>query len=209
MPDVNVYYQSREAEIYSGTVTLIVLASLAVGARIVARGLSVAKYWWDDYMIVLTLVRNPQASTPGFSSTDIRQLFNWGLCVCAWVSIRLGGLGRHTTAYSGPVGPYDLRTYYKVSIIRNNVDFSDILEAFTSGPNAVLCLQFHRQNIIDLTLLPYLWNHSLVSMAASFIMGSIASDFRDMFIGSIIGMQANLALLERGSRRKGYLYQPY
>ncbi len=35
----------------------MVLATLAVAARLIARRLSVAKYWWDDLLIVFALVR--------------------------------------------------------------------------------------------------------------------------------------------------------
>ena len=48
---------SRASEDYGATITLTVLATLAVAARLVARKLSVAKFWWDDLLIVLALVR--------------------------------------------------------------------------------------------------------------------------------------------------------
>ncbi len=55
--DTEIFHQSRVPEVYGGTITLTVLATLAVAARLVARRLSVAKYWWDDLLIVFALVR--------------------------------------------------------------------------------------------------------------------------------------------------------
>lgn len=55
--NTDIFYQSRVSGIYGGTVPLMVLATIAVAARLVARKLSVAKYWWDDLLVVLALVR--------------------------------------------------------------------------------------------------------------------------------------------------------
>ena len=63
---MDVYYQSRKVELLSGTITLIVLASIAVAARIFARAISVAKFWWDDYVIVLALVKRAVTNPPGY-----------------------------------------------------------------------------------------------------------------------------------------------
>ena len=56
--DRGTYYQSRASEVYGATITLQVLATIAVIARLVSRKLSVAKYWWDDLTIVLAWVRD-------------------------------------------------------------------------------------------------------------------------------------------------------
>ena len=56
--DRGAYYQSRASEVYGITITLEVLATIAVIARLVSRKLSVAKYWWDDLTIVLAWVRD-------------------------------------------------------------------------------------------------------------------------------------------------------
>jgi hypothetical protein len=50
------YHESQKSQIYGVTVTLVVAATLAVALRLVARRLSAAKYWWDDWMLVLALV---------------------------------------------------------------------------------------------------------------------------------------------------------
>ena len=48
--------QSRISEVYGGTISLIVLATVLVVARLFARRVSVAKLWWDDYTIIAALV---------------------------------------------------------------------------------------------------------------------------------------------------------
>lgn len=53
---MDVYHQSKAPEIYGGTISLIVLATIAVVARLAARRVSVANLWWDDLTIVLALV---------------------------------------------------------------------------------------------------------------------------------------------------------
>lgn len=52
------YDQSRTSEVYGGTIPLIVLATILVIIRLIARNISVAKLWWDDYVIVVALVSN-------------------------------------------------------------------------------------------------------------------------------------------------------
>ena len=54
---MDVYQQSKTPELFRDTISLIVLATIAVGARLAARRISVAGLWWDDYVIVLALVR--------------------------------------------------------------------------------------------------------------------------------------------------------
>lgn len=61
--DMDAYNQSRAYEIYIGTITLMVLASIAVTARLAARKISVANYWWDDYLIALALVRTTRLAS--------------------------------------------------------------------------------------------------------------------------------------------------
>ena len=53
---MDVYDQSRISQVYGGTVSLIVLATLLVIARLIARRVSVAGFWWDDYTIIAALV---------------------------------------------------------------------------------------------------------------------------------------------------------
>lgn len=54
---MDVYYQSQTLAIYGGTISLIILATIAVAARLAARKISAAKLWWDDLVIVVALVR--------------------------------------------------------------------------------------------------------------------------------------------------------
>ncbi|KAL8935221.1 MAG: hypothetical protein Q9216_005531 [Gyalolechia sp. 2 TL-2023] len=90
------YHESRQSEIYGGTISLIVLATLSVIVRLIARQRSAAKLWWDDFIIVVALV------------------FAWGLSAGYWMQVRYCGLGRHTNAAGGPVGPVQLLKFYKL-----------------------------------------------------------------------------------------------
>ncbi|KAL8991365.1 MAG: hypothetical protein Q9177_000206 [Variospora cf. flavescens] len=95
---MDVYHQSKAPEIYGGTISLIVLATIAVVARLAARRVSVANLWWDDLTIVLALI----------------EILDWGLSSCYWIEIQYAGLGRHTVAAGGPVDEDDLVTYFKI-----------------------------------------------------------------------------------------------
>lgn len=53
----SMYYQTRVPDLYAATITLAIVQTIAVGARLAARKLSAANFWWDDYTIVLALVR--------------------------------------------------------------------------------------------------------------------------------------------------------
>ena len=63
--------QSRTPEIYGGTISLIVLATFLVVARIIGRRISAAKLWWDDFVIVFALVRQIPKEVPKSSATDL------------------------------------------------------------------------------------------------------------------------------------------
>lgn len=52
-----VYQQSRIGEIYGGTITLTVIATIAVILRLIARKISSASFWWDDWTILIALVK--------------------------------------------------------------------------------------------------------------------------------------------------------
>ena len=56
--DRGTFYQSRVPEVYGATITLEVVATIALIARLVSRKLASTKYWWDDLSIVLAWVRN-------------------------------------------------------------------------------------------------------------------------------------------------------
>lgn len=51
------YHESQASKLYGVTISLVVAATFAVALRLVARRLSAAKYWWDDWMLVVALVR--------------------------------------------------------------------------------------------------------------------------------------------------------
>ena len=55
----DIYYQSRTAGVYGGTITLIIVAAIAVALRLTARSISAANLWWDDWTLVIALVSQP------------------------------------------------------------------------------------------------------------------------------------------------------
>lgn len=57
-PDENIAWK-----VWVGSIVGVVLSTVAVIARIVARRLSAAEFWWDDFFIVFALVSR--------SSTDV------------------------------------------------------------------------------------------------------------------------------------------
>ena len=50
------YYQSRTAGVYGGTISLLIIAAIAVVLRLTARRISAANFWWDDWTLVIALV---------------------------------------------------------------------------------------------------------------------------------------------------------
>ena len=55
-PQMSSYYdQSRTEELYGGTITLTIIATIAVVLRFASRRISQASYWWDDWAIVIAL----------------------------------------------------------------------------------------------------------------------------------------------------------
>lgn len=58
--DDAVYYQTRQPAVYVVTSVLLVLATTAVILRFWARHISVARYWWDDFTIIVALVIAPR-----------------------------------------------------------------------------------------------------------------------------------------------------
>ncbi|KAL9027104.1 MAG: hypothetical protein Q9196_004326 [Gyalolechia fulgens] len=109
-----VYYESRQSEIYGGTISLIVLATASVIIRLIARQKSAAKLWWDDFIIVVALV------------------FDWGLSACYWMQVRYCGLGRHTNTAGGPVGPVQLLKFYKLFLAIQLMYFASAVSIKTS-----------------------------------------------------------------------------
>ena len=109
------YYQSRTSELYGVTISLTVIATFLVIARLIARNMSAAKLWWDDLVLVAALVSESKRESPN-SEADIGHVpkfFVWGLSLCFWINIKSGGFGRHSAIAGGPVGPDQLETYLK------------------------------------------------------------------------------------------------
>ena len=55
----DIYYQSRTSGVYGGTISLIIVAAIAVALRLTARSISAANFWWDDWTLVIALVSQP------------------------------------------------------------------------------------------------------------------------------------------------------
>ncbi|KAL9595709.1 MAG: hypothetical protein Q9219_006275 [cf. Caloplaca sp. 3 TL-2023] len=111
---MSVYYQSRQSEIYGGTISLIVLATVSVLIRLIARQKSAARLWWDDFIIVVALI------------------FDWGLSASYWMQVRYCGLGRHTNAAGGPVGPVQLLKFFKLFLAIQIMYFASAVSIKTS-----------------------------------------------------------------------------
>lgn len=58
---------SRAPTVLAILSTLTVLSIVAVSARLVARRLSKVALWWDDYTIIVALVRTPGERDPGIT----------------------------------------------------------------------------------------------------------------------------------------------
>ena len=49
-------YKNHAAEVWGETITLTVAATIAVILRFIARKISPASFWWDDWTIIISLV---------------------------------------------------------------------------------------------------------------------------------------------------------
>ena len=84
----NVYQQNRTGEIYGSIITLTVIATVAVILRLFARKFSPASFWWDDWTIIIALVKHFDHSLSSRIYTDdffedlvfwqCHLLFGWG-----------------------------------------------------------------------------------------------------------------------------------
>ena len=59
----NIPDESLEWKVLLGSIVSVVLATIAVVVRLVARRLSDAPYWWDDYTICGALVSDLELRT--------------------------------------------------------------------------------------------------------------------------------------------------
>ncbi|KAL6718208.1 hypothetical protein ACLMJK_004296 [Lecanora helva] len=88
--------ESRTQALYGSTISLILLATIAVIVRFFARKASAVGLWWDDFSIIVALI------------------LNWGLNSCYWIEVVYGGLGHHATAYGGPVDRATQNKFYQI-----------------------------------------------------------------------------------------------
>ena len=56
----DVYNATRVPNILGAQITLVVLATLSVAFRLLARRMSAAKFWWDDAIIIVAVVSEPE-----------------------------------------------------------------------------------------------------------------------------------------------------
>ena len=80
--------ESQGPRIIATCATLIVLSSVAVVLRFVARQLSRAGLWWDDWTILAALVRidvlrNEKANL----DTDVYQVTSWAANICMFIGM--------------------------------------------------------------------------------------------------------------------------
>lgn len=116
-----VYFESRAPRVYGCTISFLAIAFITAVLRFLARRLSAAAYWWDEWTILVALVRFeietflPPSPSERLQTLIYRyKLLNSGLSICDWLQIRHRGLGRHSVPCGGPVSDQDLTTYYKV-----------------------------------------------------------------------------------------------
>ena len=58
-----IYDESAEWKVLLGSILSVVLATTVVALRLLARRLSDAPYWWDDYTICSSLVCDLESNT--------------------------------------------------------------------------------------------------------------------------------------------------
>ena len=58
-----IHDESAEWKVLLGSILSVILATTVVALRLVARRLSDAPYWWDDYTICSSLVSDLESNT--------------------------------------------------------------------------------------------------------------------------------------------------
>ncbi|KAI9843173.1 MAG: hypothetical protein M1838_002736 [Thelocarpon superellum] len=97
-PDMSspVYWESRTAALYGGTISLQILSTIVVGLRFLSRRISGTHFWWDDWLILPAL------------------LCDWGISAASWYQVQYSGFGRHTEAFGGPVTDAQIELFLKL-----------------------------------------------------------------------------------------------
>lgn len=76
---------SEAWKVWVGSVVSVVLATIAVIARLVARRISAANFWWDDYTIIAALVSTHDHHAMSVQSQETYLLIR--LSNGAWASL--------------------------------------------------------------------------------------------------------------------------
>lgn len=84
------------------------------------------------------------------------------------MQVRWGGLGRHTLKAGGPVGLDEIDKYFEVK--RSDFFCSNMLLTLVLvvAPRSshVLCFGRGHQDILDPSLLPHIWSHTMVPLVS-------------------------------------------
>jgi hypothetical protein len=195
-------HQSRTAKVYSDTISLVALATIAVALRFVARKMAGSKLWWDDWILVIALVRKIPENCFGVRLT-LPQIFDYGLSICYWLQVKYGGLGLHTTAYGGPVTRDGIYMFYKVCSTYLIAVLSNSRRLDLPSPRDIL-LRFRHgdKNILDPFILPYFLDSSLVQMGMLGGLDHRGTLFRCRSSRRSVGMQPRSVLLGQVYRRR-------
>lgn len=97
-------------KVWVGSIVSVVLATLFVGLRLLARRISAAPYWWDDYTIIAALVSTAQDDSPQARDLILRQVVQWGMGISRWIPLAAYYYGHHAIY----VGPHRLEEFRKV-----------------------------------------------------------------------------------------------
>ena len=199
---IDAAHESRTAKVYSDTISLVALATIAVVLRFVARKIAGSKLWWDDWILVVALVRKITGDCFGVRLT-LAQIFDYGLSVCYWLQVKYGGLGLHTTAYGGPVTRDGIYMFYKVCSISLVTVLSNSMRPDLPSPRDVL-LRFRHgdKNIFDPLILPYFLDSSLVQVGMLGGLDHRGTLLRCRSSRRSIGMQPRSVLLGQVYRRR-------
>ncbi|KAL6718244.1 hypothetical protein ACLMJK_004332 [Lecanora helva] len=110
----SLYDQDRGGEILGAAISLMIISIITVALRFIARWRSGAQLWWDDWTILIALVKR-SAWVLGTSLT-VKQTLDTGLNICYIIYVVDTWAGRHTSLVGGPVDPEKLMNQNKVLV---------------------------------------------------------------------------------------------
>ena len=108
-------------KVWIGTIVSVVSATVAVAARLLARKISAAPFWWDDWTIIASLVSMPlNQCPPRFThfrggSLLLLQAVQWGMGIQRWIILLHYNYGHHAVY----VGAHRLMLFQKVIVLQS------------------------------------------------------------------------------------------